>query len=418
MFKGNQNVKIKRINMALESSSKPRPSVPHLNLKKEPIVVFNPNTIELVARKIRKAIWPETSEGEAIHFFNLIYAILKCVRRDAYTLYAKEPMIVDSYLKTCFEAMRNMKRPADFDSQLIRKKVNARYTYYEQEFDYRSLIQNYDWDYQYKVEVEVEKDGKKTTKTEFHWLSEDVMLFIKLREKYRLYYEDFKLFKNIVGAPECECCHMPCATFRPSIKRYFCSFCYQYDKLELYLKVCKCFRIVGSYFMFYFNMPESTFLYLFKNKAKIFEVLNQEMTASPVDLYLNEEELKKYQTIKDIVRQEIERQEEGDEMMKLIQELADRGEEEARKKKKESLNTLMLEVNKIKREIRDKKKKKGKEKEKEEEDDDLGIDIEIKSNNTKEEKSMEDAAYYKGLSAYFDPNNQEELGDKSLDANL
>lgn len=77
----------------------------------------------------------------------------------------------------------------------------------------------------------------------------------------------------------------------------------------------------------------------------------------------------------------------------------------------------MIEVNKMKREIRDRKKKKN-QKEEKENDEDMGVDIDIKSQTSKEEKSMEYAAYLKGLSTYFDPDNQDSLGDKSLDANL
>lgn len=414
MFKGNQNVKIKRINMALEQSSKPNPSNPHLNLKNEAIFVFNPAIIEKVATNIQRNFWPSATEIECLHFFNLVYAMLKSIRRDALVLYTKEPMIIDHHLKSCFAALRVLEKPKDFNSQLIHAKVNARFAYYEQEYDYRSMIQNYDWDYQYKREIE---KPDKTIKTELHWLSDDVMLFIKLREKYRLYHEDFKLFKNIAKAPECEVCHIPCATFRPSIKRYFCSFCYQYDKLEFYLKLCSFFRLMGSYFMFYFYLPESTFMYIFKNKAKFFEILGKETSTSPLELYLNRKELDKLKTVEDVVKEEIEKMEEGDMMMKMIQEIADKSEEEAKKEKKKNLDALMKEVNKMKRDIRDKKKKKN-QKEEKESDEDLGVDIEIKSQPSKEEKSEEQAAYLKGLSAYFDPNNQDSLGDKSLDANL
>lgn len=414
MFKGNQNVKIKRINMALGQSNKPKPSNPRLDLQKEAIFVFNPAIIEKVSINLKKNFWPYATEVESLHLFNLVYAMLKSIRRDALVLYTKEPMIIDRHLKSCFAALRTLEKPKDFNSQLIHAKVNARFAYYEQEYDYRSMIQNYDWDYQYKKEIE---RPDKTIKTELHWLSDDVMLFIKLREKYKLYHEDFKLFKNIAKAPECEVCHIPCATFRPSIKRYFCSFCYQYDKLEFYLKLCSFFHLMGSYFMFYFYLPESTFMYIFNNKAKIFEVLSKEVSASPLELYLNRKELEELKTVEDVVKQEMKKMEEGDMMMKMIQEIADKSEEEAKKEKKKSLDALMIEVNKMKRAIRDKKKKKN-QKEEKESDEDIGVDIEIKSQTSKEEKSMEIAAYYKGLSAYFDPDNQESLGDKSLDANL
>ena len=416
MFKGNQQVKVKKINMALDSNPKPKRDIPRIDLKKEAIFVFNPSTIEKVSTKIQKNIWPDASEAECLHFFNIVYAILKSIRRDALVLYTKEPMVIDHYIKGCFSALRTLEKPKDFDSQLIHTKINSRYSYYEQQYDYRSMIQNYDWDYQYKVEKE-RKD--KTIKTELHWLSDDVMTFIKLREKYRMIHEDFKLFKNLAKSPECEVCHMLGATFRPSIKRHFCSYCYQYDKLEFYLKVCNCFHLMGSFFMFYFYMPESTFYYIFKNKAKIFEVFNKELTATPLELYNNHEELKKFQTVEDVIKEEIRKSNEGDMMMKMIQEIADKSEEEAKKTREERYKTLLLEVNEIKREIRDKEKKKEKRKKKmEEEEEDIGVDIDIKSAPSKEEKSEEQAAYLKGLSAYFDPNNQDEIGDKSLESRI
>lgn len=429
MFKGNQQVRIRRITNAIgrEKARKPPEKKDRVlfNTKEESIFIFNPTIIEVVARKLQKEIWNDATEGEKVHFFNIVYALLKSVRRDALVLYKKEPYFIDHCIGYYFQRLQELDKSKDWESPFFRKQINARFEFYEKAFDYRSMIHNYDWSYKW---LEKNKDG---TYKAYHYLDEDVLLFMKLREKYKMYYEDLKCFKDLSKAPLCQNCNKPCSTFRPSIKVNFCSYCYNFDKLEIYLKIANGLHIMGSYFMFYYYLPETTFHFLFDNLSKVNKVFSKEISSTPLDLYYSNMFINELKTAKDVVEEVIQKNNDGEyiKAMEVFNQAMKKVEEEAQKKRDTAMQRILKETREMKREVMKKKEKKSKKKE---DDDNLDIDIDIvedkpkeekpieekpiEPKETKEEKEIEQSAHIKSLMDYFhESRSVSECGDKSFE---
>lgn len=411
MFTAKKPVYAKQVNI---NYVKPQPVTKKQLLKvfdiqKEAIFVFNPKTIEIVVKKLLLDLWPDASKTEKAHFYNIIYALLKSIRRDALVLYQKEPETIELFVNTYFESLCVLEPAAEFNSPLFHKQIKAKYDFYEKAYDYRSIIHNYDWSFKYLIKND---DG---TYKEYKYLDEDLPLFIKLREKYKMYHEDIKCFKDPSTAPLCQVCQKPCAT-RP---KQVCTFCYQFDKLELFIKICTKCHLMGSFFMFYFYLPEVTFYYMFENKDKIMKIFSEgirPISATPLELYYSAEEMKKYITVKDVFKEESKKLNgEDDGMMKLIQQLNDEQEELVKKERKNLLNKFYKEINETKREVRRKRKEREAKKKKEEEE--LGVEITIaEPNKLKADTDGERTGYLKSLADYFDPEKSYgDMGDKSLD---
>ena len=430
MFKGNQQVKIRRITTVIgaEEANKPTQKKDKIlfNTKEEAIFIFNPDIIKTVAEKIQKNIWNDATDEEKVHFFNVIYALIKSVRRDALVLYKKEPDFIDHCLKYYFDRLQAIEKSKDWSSPFFHAQVNAKYDFYTKAFDYRSMIQNYDWSYKW---IEKREDG---TYKKYNYLDEDTPLFMKLREKYKMYYDDLKCFKNLGKAPLCQNCNKPCGTYRPSIKATFCTYCYNFDKLEIYLKIANCLHIMGSYFMFYFYLPETTYQFLFDNLAIVNRVFSKDISSTPLDLYFSQMTINSYKQTKDVIREEIQKKEDGEyiKALEVFQEAMKRVEEEAQKKRDLGLQRVMKEAREMKREIKEKKKEKEKymqkikeraeeakkEKEKEKEDEDFEVNIVPEPKESKDEEEIERAAHIKSLMDYFhDSRSVSNCGDKSLD---
>ena len=172
----------------------------------------------------------------------------------------------------------------------------------------------------------------------------------------------------------------------------------------MFIKICKCFRIMGSFYLFYWYLSATTIDYMIKNWELLSTIFSRGLEASPLDFYLNEAsllDLKKEQRDQEI-EEEIEKDKEKDEMYQLICELYGEQEKKEKKMKEEQKKYYMAKLEKKK--AMEQKKKWIKE---------------LYANHLKEQKKnskkIEEATLLKSLTE--DPHFQkslEEMGDKEL----
>ena len=220
----------------------------------------NPNNVKLVADDILKVVWPDANEEEKITFNSLLLAVFKSIRSDVFKFLVEQtPGNCDDRARLDYSAYIKIEEDVGCDSPLPVKRINHRYKYYELQYDRRVFIQNYIWDY---------KD-----------LDEDVAVFIKNREKYKMYKKDFDLIKQ--KGIECTICHQLCVT---SVN-HACTFCSEYDRLLFFIKICKFFKVLGSMYLFYWFLSDETFDYICKHADKFSKVFQKSFSFPIMEKY-------------------------------------------------------------------------------------------------------------------------------------
>ena len=336
--------------------------------------------VQQVAKKIKKIIWEDASGEDEARLYDIVFAALRCIPAETVLFYAtKEPREVDDRIFGAYSKIEELsaKKP---DSPILNKRIEQLAEYYEKMYEYRSFIQNKYWGF---------KD-----------LNEDIGLFIKLHEKYKMYNKDFSKFEKSYNGKECMSCRYPCV--RPCFN--ICTYCQDFDRLEMFIKICKCFRIVGSYYQFYWYLSSPTIDYMIKKWNKLNEVFSRPLHASPLDFYLNEFQLRALRDEQAIEKREEEREkeQEEDKMYQLICKIY--GEEEEKDKKMKEKEKEKLKTQLAKKKAAEEKKK---------------WIREMHQNHLlarkKNQEKLEEAALLKDLTE--DPmfkKSLEEMGDKEL----
>ena len=175
----------------------------------------------------------------------------------------------------------------------------------------------------------------------------------------------------------------------------------------MFLKVCKCFHIVGSFYSFFFYMSEMSIAWMMKHAETLYKVLSRPLDSTPLELYINAENRLQYKP------KDVEEEEPTDEMMMLIRQVSEEQESKLLKEKDDKIKKIMAAFNAEKRKEKEENKKQEKKKQDEE-------DFEITITGQEQEKiheELENAAYLKSLSEYFDPSKKlEDMGDKNFDS--
>lgn len=228
-------------------------------------VVLSTEVVRSVTNRLLRYYWPQASDGDRERFFDIIFALIRSVGSDTLTsLSKKEPEEIKSLCDKNFDEMLKMEK-RDFDNPIVPKRVEIKNKYYERMFELRSLIQNFNWNY--------------------HGLAEDAYMFMKSREKIKMYHKDYTEAKK--NPSTCVVCHQVCV--QSPLK--FCSFCYNYDRLEHFIKISTSLHCMGSYFLFYWYLSEPTIRYIEDNWKTLEVVFSKQCKSSPVEMYLNEIEL-------------------------------------------------------------------------------------------------------------------------------
>lgn len=221
--------------------------------------------VKTVAGDILNLVWKDANEVERLHFQNLLSAMLKSVRGDVMKfLVEQEPRDIEQEAKKKFDILLKTHRDGLFDSQIIETRYFHRMKYYEQCYDCRALIQNFNWC--------------------FEGLDSDIMKFIKEREKAKMYSKDFDRANKKLGkgkGQECLICKHNCCTHVNSI----CLFCEDYDKLLFFIKVSCFFKILGSMFLFYWFLDTCTFEYICANAEKFASIFKNDLSISVIEKY-------------------------------------------------------------------------------------------------------------------------------------
>ena len=379
MFKANKPIKARKVNIYSQKRSIMPPT--------ETIYIFKPSIVRMVGDKLCKYLWKEawTKKGaDYERFLDIVFAILRSIRRDALVFYQKaEPCHVELYLDTMFKELLEVPKK-DFNSPFVERQVSAKHDYFERCYKLRTMIQNYNWCYKS--------------------LDEDARLFMKLREKYKLYYDDFKLFKDKSLAQKCIVCNMPCV-YKPV---NVCSYCDNFDRLEMYLKIANCFHVMGSYMMFFFYLPDMAFQYLMDNWEKLSVVFSRSIECTPIELYQNEVYLQTFRPTVKVLEETIEEKEKTDGMLALINKIFADEKNKMKEENEKKLKDLLEKNKKMKKEAKKKEKKP------KEDDDDFEIGINL-PDPAELDDEIERAAYLKSLSAHFDPKKKmEDMGDKEF----
>ena len=161
---------------------------------------------------------------------------------------------------------------------------------------------------------------------------------------------------------------------------------------------------MGSYYQFYWYLSMTTIDYMIKNWNRLSEVFSTPLQASPLDMYLNEMDLRKIQAQEEEekFKEKLEKQKEEDEMYKLICQLYN--DQETRNKRYEELEREKLRTKLAKKKAEEEKKK--------------WIKAMYKNHldaKKKNQKKLDEAALLKDLTE--DPmfhKSLEEMGDKEL----
>ena len=261
MFKANKGIKEKAIPVHVVEE-------PPMGSKVNVWFPLDMKTVKLVRDKICQAIWVEAKESDKERMLDIIFAVLRSIDPNTmHILRHKTPREIEDKVEECVEKMHQVIK-GDMDCPIPKKQMEIKSRYYEEMFQYRSFIQNYEWDY-----------GD---------MGEDAGLFIKLREKYKLFNKDYAFTNDKrIGNP-CVVCNNACV-FAP---RTMCSFCMDYDRIEMYIKICKCFHVMGSYFLFYWYLSEVTLRYMVENWNNLSIIFTRKLYCSPIELYNNHEQLK------------------------------------------------------------------------------------------------------------------------------
>ena len=294
---------------------------------------FNLDIVRLVAKKVCYYLWREATEAQQERLYDIVFASLRCIPSEVILFYnSKTPREVDEAMVSnwgAMDALKSVKR----DSPLLNKRMEQLNSYYEQMFIHRAYIQNKYWEYK--------------------GLNEDAALFIKLHEKYKMYNRDYSKFEKSYNGKECMSCKHPCV--RPTFN--LCTYCQEFDRLEMFIKVCKCFRIMGSFYLFYWYLSTTTIDYMIKNWELLSTIFSRGLEASPLDFYLNESsllDLKNEQKEKEM-EEEIEKDKDKDEMYQLICELYGEQEKRDQKVKEEQKKYYMAKLKKKRAEEQKKK---------------------------------------------------------------
>lgn len=261
MYKGTKGIKEKAIPVQA-------PEEPPIGSAVNIWFPLDMKTVKLVRDKICQAIWTEAKESDKERMLDIIFAILRSI--DPTTMHIlryKTPREIEDLVEEYVDKMKGVKRD-NMDCPIPKKQMEIKTRYYEEMFKYRSFIQNYQWDY-----------GD---------MDEDAGLFIKLREKYKLYNKDYAFTNDKrIGNP-CSVCNHTCV-FAP---RTMCSYCIDFDRIEMFIKISKCFHVMGSYFLFYWYLSEVSVRYLFENWNTLSIIFSRTLNCSPIELYINHEQLK------------------------------------------------------------------------------------------------------------------------------
>lgn len=287
---------------------------------------FDLDIVKLVAKKVQYYLWTDAKGEDETRLYDIVFAALRCIPAETVLFYAtKEPREVDDRILGAYSKMQELKDKKP-DSPILNKRIEQLADYYEKMYEYRNFIQNKEW--------------------EFKDLEEDAGLFIKLHEKYKMYKKDFSKFEKSYNGKECFSCRYPCV--RPCFN--LCSYCQEFDRLEMFIKICKCFRIMGSFYQFYWYLSATSIDYMIKNWKRLNEIFSKSLNASPLDFYLNEFQLRTIQKEQEIEKreQEMEKAREEDKMYQLICQIYGAQEKKNQEREKEEMEKLKTQLAKKK----------------------------------------------------------------------
>ena len=261
---------------------------------------FNENCIEPLAKDILSSIKIILNKEEMEVFLDIIRSMIKSIR--AYTLHqliVSKDEDLKKQIKTLYDEYIKLDTKY-FDSKIKEREITYKNNYYEKAFLRRSFIQMYDW--QYKE------------------LDKDVGFFIKEYEKYRLYYKSYK--KVDWRGKECMICENPCVKSNSDM----CDFCFEYNTIMVYIRLCKFFKVIGNYFLFKHFISDKALTYLMThaNYLKMFRFAYKFNTIKRYAYYLNLERSK----AKEIEKEKIVviKREDGKEEVKVFNSLNEIGE--------------------------------------------------------------------------------------------
>ena len=342
---------------------------------------FDLDIVKLVAKKVQYYLWKDAKGEDETRLYDIVFAALRCIPSETVLFYAtKEPREIDDRIYGAFAKMNELAANKP-DSPILNKRIEKLAEYYTKMFEYRNFIQNKYW--------------------EFKDLNEDAALFIKLHEKFKMYNKDFSKFEKSYNGKECMSCRYPCV--RPCFN--ICSYCQDFDRLEMFIKICKSFRIMGSFYQFYWYLSATTIDYMIKNWNRLSIIFSNSLDASPLDFYLNEFQLRALQDEQEAEKRELEKEKnktKDDKMYQLICKIYKDQDEKDKKRDEEEKQKLKTQLAK-KKSVEEKKKwiKKM-----------YQNHLDAKKKN---QKKLDEAALLKELTE--DPMFQkslEEMGDKEL----
>ena len=199
------------------------------------------SAVEMVANDILKELDIKLVGTEVTAFYHTASAMLRSIRSSilhAFIVCKNEEL--QKGADTLYEELDKIKKGPGFDSPIPEIEIKSKNTYYEKCFLKRAFIQCFDFKY---------KD-----------LNETVNTFIRENEKYKLYYTSYNSVKWY--GKECNNCHQLCCQKGCDI----CDYCFDYDLLMIYIRLCKFFKVIGNFYLFKYYMTPTALEYLTNNK--------------------------------------------------------------------------------------------------------------------------------------------------------
>lgn len=210
----------------IKPATLPRPESKTIEVKNKKFFVRVP-ILRRVGEMIIQETCPDMDPVSKEYFQIVLLSLFRSIREDTLTPLTTWPL-EDIVLKVCSYSKKLKEIYPGKKSYISDINILKEFQFFEDLFFYRNLVQNYKWDY----------DD----------LDEDVALFIKRREKVKCYNKDYK---TSTGFP-CACCGMNCNTKLGS----FCTYCSEFDYINIFKKFCCFTKLLGSYFLFNWYLPE------------------------------------------------------------------------------------------------------------------------------------------------------------------
>lgn len=206
-------------------------------------------TVKLVGDDILEKVWPKADIHDKFHFQWTFLAMFKSAKQHIVEAIQKvSPSQWEKDLKEMYEAYLKIDK-RDTSSSIQTTRIKAQWRYYQNAFEKRNIIQNYCWNYR--------------------GMDESAESFIRLYERAKAYFKCFER-SRWKGFP-CLICHQPCVPKRAQV----CDYCYDFKKLQIFIKLSSFFKIIGSFYLFLYFLPDGTDTYLLLNWDKLEPIFNK-----------------------------------------------------------------------------------------------------------------------------------------------